>query len=431
MTRGRNPRDTRRSRIARGSISPHDVRRPDTVPDHAAEPDSEIVDVTVTALAAGGDGVARDDQGRVTFVARAAPGDRVRVRVVQATSSFARAEIVEILEPASTRVEPPCKHFVEGCGGCAWQHVARAEQLLAKQTIVVGALRKLEGLVVHDILDPGPPLGWRRRARFHVAGGKLGLFVLGSHRVLPIERCPQLEPELDEARALIARSTPPDGELALIRSRDGKIVVGVERGWRGAERVVGKLGIAGAVAGDRVFGESVIEVEAELVAGPWDFAQASALGNDALIATTRRVLGRGPGQLVELYAGGGNLTRGLVADGWDVIATDAAAPARTIPGVAFEVGLVQDVLVRIVAARSSRPVDAVVLDPPRSGALEALDGIIDLAPQRIVYVSCDPATLARDAARLVAAGYRAVEAWPIDLMPQTAHVEVVLQLVAK
>jgi 23S rRNA (uracil1939-C5)-methyltransferase len=386
---------------------------------------ADVVTVTITALAAGGDGVARDTAGRVTFVARAAPGDRVRARVVKASSSFARAEIEEVLEPSASRVTPPCKHFVEGCGGCAWQHVAHREQLLAKQTIVAGALRKLEGLVVHDIADPAPPLGWRRRARFHVAGGKLGLYVLGTRRVLPIERCPQLEPELDEARALIARSSPPDGELAMIRASDGKIVVGVERVWRGAERVVGKCGIAGVVAGDRAHAEPVVELEAELWTGPWDFAQASAAGNAALIAATRNALGIASGGrcVVELYAGSGNLTRGLVADGWDVIATDGAAPARPL-GVRFETGPVQEVLGRLTG-----PVDAIVLDPPRTGALEAIDGMVRLAPATIVYVSCDPATLARDAARLVAAGYRATDAWPIDLMPQTAHVEVVLRLV--
>lgn len=399
------------------------TRRPKT----GAPATPEVLDVTITALAAGGDGVARDVAGRVTFVPRGAPGDRVRARVTQASSSFARAEIIEVLEPAASRVTPPCPHFVAGCGGCAWQHVARSEQLLAKQTIVAGALRKLEGLVVHDVTDPAPPLGWRRRARFHVAGGKLGLYALGTRRVIPIESCPQLEPELDVARALVARSSPPDGELALIRSSAGKIVVGVERAWRGAERVVGKAGIAGVVAGERVHGEAVVELEAELVTGPWDFAQASAAGNAALIAATRSALGRGAGQrVVELFAGSGNLTRGLVADGWDVIATDAVAPAQP-PGGRFEVGPVQEVLARL--ASEAVPTDAIVLDPPRTGALEALDGIIQLAPRTIVYVSCDPATLARDAARLVDAGYRATDAWPIDLMPQTAHVEVVMRLV--
>ncbi|MEJ7603454.1 MAG: hypothetical protein WKG01_36545, partial [Kofleriaceae bacterium] len=243
-----------------------------------------------------------------------------------------------------------------------------------------------------------------------------------SHPVLPLDLSPQLEPALDAARALIARSTPPDGELALVRSHDGKIVVGVERSWRGAERLLGKLGIVGIITADRTHGEATVELEPGLLGGPWDFAQASAAGNAALIATTRQAVGRGPGRLVELHAGAGNLTRGLVADGWDVIASDGVQPAQ--PPARFELGPVEEVL-----ARLEGPIDALVLDPPRSGAPEAIDGIVRLAPSTIVYVSCDPATLARDVARLVAAGYRATDAWPIDLMPQTAHVEVVLRMI--
>ena len=148
------------------------------------------------------------------------------------------------------------------------------------------------------------------------------------------------------------------------------------------------------------------------MAGPFDFAQASADGNRALVARAAAALGPGPGRLLELYAGHGNLTRAVRAAGWDVVATDvvtgtAATDALELPG----------------------PFDAIALDPPRTGAADAIDGILRHAPRAIVYVSCDAATLARDAARLVAAGYVAADAWPIDLMPQTAHVEVVLRLV--
>ena len=125
---------------------------------------------------------------------------------------------------------------------------------------------------------------------------------------------------------------------------------------------------------------------------------------------------------MELYAGAGNITRALLVAQWEVIASDVIAPSHP-PATRFEVGPVDDVLRTLEG-----PVDAVVLDPPRSGAADAVDGIIRLAPRAIAYVSCDPATLARDAARLVASGYRAATAWPIDLMPQTSHVEVVMRI---
>lgn len=366
--------------------------------------------VEVTALAAGGDGVARDE-GRVTFVPRTAPGDRVRVRLVKETKSFARAELVEIVTPSPDRVVPPCPHFIAGCGGCSWQHVARSAQLAAKQQLVANALRKLD-VAIEPIADPCSPYGWRRRARFHVVGGKLGLYREGTHDVVPIEHCPQLEPPLDAA--LRAISTPPDGELVMLLGAG--IVIGTEKPWKGAAALVGKAGIVGVVAGETSYGKTRIAVEPGLVGGPWDFAQASTAGNAALIELARRAVGPAAGQMLELHAGAGNLTRGFRADGWTVTTADII-PGSDIVGSADQ-----------VLARAEGPFDAIVLDPPRTGALEAVPGILRHAPPVVVYISCDPATLARDAEKLAAGGYRAERAWPVDLMPQTAHVEVVLRL---
>ena len=384
------------------------------------------LELEVTALAAGGDGVARDAGGRVTFVPRTAPGDRVRVRLVKETKSYARGELAEVLAPSPDRVVPPCEYFVAGCGGCQWQHVARPAQLAAKQALVTNALRNLPGLVVEPVLDPAPPYGWRRRARFHVHGGKLGLYATASHRVIPIAHCPQLEPDLDAALRIVAQSSPPDGELAIVRGHRGEIVVGVERAWRGAGALVGRARIAGVVAAGERFGSTPIEIEPGLYGGPWDFAQASSAGNAKLVEVVLEALGRRdePTRLLELHAGTGNFTRAFVAAGCEVIASDVVAPAKPIDGARFEAGTAERVL-----ERAAGPFDAIVLDPPRTGSLEAMAGIAKHAPPLVVYISCDPATLARDAAKLVDAGYRAVRAWPVDLMPQTSHVEVVLQLV--
>ncbi len=393
-----------------------------TTPDNAAPPEAALaVELDITSLAAGGDGVGRDAGGRVTFVPRAAPGDRLRVQIVHATSSFARGELASVVTPSPARVEPACPHFLRRCGGCQWQHVARAEQLAAKQAIVAGGLRKLTGVQIHPISDPAPALGWRRRARFHIERGRAGLYELGATKVVAIDHCPQLEPALDAAYAIVAAATPPDGELALLLAHDGRVAVATERAWRGAALVIGRAGIVGVLAGDVPHGEVVLEIEPGLWGGPWDFAQASRAGNTALVAQARAALGRGPGRLLELYAGAGNFTRGFVADGWDVVATDAVAPPK--PPGGFHVGPVQDMLGKL--ARFG-PWDAIALDPPRTGAAEAIDGILRAAPRTILYVSCDVATLARDAARLT--GYRATDVGPLDIMPQTAHVEVVMRL---
>jgi 23S rRNA (uracil1939-C5)-methyltransferase len=378
--------------------------------------------IPITALAAGGDGVGRDADGRVTFVARTAPGDRVHARVVRATSSWAQAELVEVEVRGPARVEPVCPHVARGCGGCAWQHIGRPAQLAAKQALVDGALRKLAGLRVHPIADPAPALGWRRRARFHVSHGRTGLYELGGRHLVALDHCPQLEPALDAAYAEVCAAAPPDGELALLIAHDRRIAIASEEAWPGAARLIGRAGIAGVVAGGVAHGDAVLEIEPGLWGGPWDFAQASAAGNAALIAAVRAALGPGPGRLLELYAGAGNFTRGFAADGWDVIASDAARPPRPPPG--FATAPARDALARLPG-----PWDAIALDPPRTGAADAIEGILRAAPRRIVYVSCDPATLARDAAQLTAAGsYAATDAWPLDVMPQTAHVEVVMRL---
>ena len=205
-------------------------------------------ELKIESLAAGGDGVARDE-GRVTFVPRTAPGDRVRAQLVKTTSSFARAKLLEILAPSPARVSPPCPAFDRGCGGCAWQHVARAEQLAAKHANVAGQLRKLVGLTLHPIADPAPALGWRRRARFHAWGRQLGLYAEGSNELVPLSSCPQLEPALDDALAAIASAGPPDGEVALAIGHAGAVVVGIEAGWPTAASLVGVSGIVGVQTG--------------------------------------------------------------------------------------------------------------------------------------------------------------------------------------
>ena len=383
-------------------------------------------ELEITALAAGGDGVARDEGGRVTFVPRSAVGDRVRVNLVKQTKSFARGELVEVVTPSADRVTPPCEYFLAGCGGCSWQHINRPAQLAAKQAILAGALRKLEGLAIETIADPAPPYGWRRRARFHIAGGKVGLYAEGTQRVIPIAHCPQLERDLDAALHVVAAASPPDGELMLLRGHKGEIVASVEHGWRGAPALIGRAGIVGILAGRDAHGTATIEVEPGLFGGPRDFAQASAAGNTALVAVARKALGKGPGQLLELHAGAGNLTRAFTEDGWTVHASDTAQPPRpSTPAPASFRTAPADV----VLDKAKGPFDAIVLDPPRTGAPEAMAGVIKQAPRTVVYVSCDPATLARDALELVKAGYRAERAWPIDLMPQTSHIEVVLRLV--
>ncbi len=395
----------------------------------AAAAPAELRELTIDSLAAGGDGVGRGADGKVMFVPRTAPGDRVRVAVVQETASFARGELREVVEPSPSRRSPPCPRFAAGCGGCQWLHVDEAAQRAAKQAVVATALRQLPGLHISPITAPiaalVPPLGWRRRARFHVQGGALGLYAARSRQLVEVTQCPQLDPRLDAALPAIAAQAPPDGELAMAVGQGGRIALAHAAAWPAAEHLIGRAGIVGVFAGGRSFGEPVLELEAGLWGRADAFAQASAEGNAAILAAVTAALGPGEGRsLVELFAGAGNLTRAIVAAGWRVVASDVTRPAQPLPGVELIVADAAAAMQQL-AGRGGE-FAAAVLDPPRTGAREIVAPLAQLGAARIVYVSCDAATLARDAAALAQLGYRAVHAQPIDTMPQTAHLEVVL-----
>ncbi len=231
--------------------------------------------------------------------------------------------------------------------------------------------------------------------------------------MIAIADCPQLEPTVAAAYREVARASPPDGELAIVGNPQGEVAVATEQPWPAGRALAGRAGIVTDPPG-------WIDLDGAQV-GPWDFAQASDAGNAAIARSAVAALGVPPSPdaaLLELHAGAGNLTRGYRAVG---LAGDRQRhrPARRAR---------RRRRARLAGDASAGPFAAVALDPPRTGAADAIPGIIRHAPGVVVYVACDVSTLARDAARLVDGGYRATDAWPIDAMPQTAHVEVVLRL---
>jgi len=401
------------------------------------------LELTIDSLAAGGDAVGRAGDGRVVFVPYAAPGDRVRARVVESKRQYARAELISVASASPERVEPPCPLFRERtCGGCAWQHVAHPAQARAKHAIAASALRRpiARGLDLLPIEAPVEPYGWRRRARLHwdrpasSPSALIGFVAPRSHRLTRVDACPQLEPALEGALEPLHRVLGPGlfqrGEIDLLASPSGDVQVAVrgpcQRG--AAEALLGQGGVVGVILGRHVFGESALEIEP----GQWGqadrFAQASRAGNRALLAAVDRAAGpRAGARVLELHAGSGNLTRVLADGAAGVLAVDGR-PGRPSaePNVVWRTGEVAEVADQLAAA--GERFDLVALDPPREGARSLCQSIAALGPRRIVYVSCDPATLARDLDQLAELGYAARWAQPIDLMPQTAHIEVVVAL---
>lgn len=404
---------------------------------------TRTLELTIDTLVAGGDGLARDPDGRVVFVPHAAPGDRARVRLVDERKQFARGEIEALLAPSPDRADPPCPLFRERtCGGCAWQHVSAPAQAQAKDAIVASALRHAmgDGMVLMRIQTPAPPYHWRRRARLHwvrppgSVAAVVGLFAPRSHRVTKVEACPQVEPAVEAALEPIHRMLAPAlqqrGEIDVLADPSGRVQIAV-RGpcLRGvAERLVGQGPIVGVIAADGVHGEADLELEPGHRVRADRFAQASRAGNEALrAAVDRAARPRDGARVLELHAGSGNFTLALCEGAAEVVAVDTRpGPAASHPRLTWQTGEAEAVT-RALATAGER-FDLVVLDPPREGARALMAPLADLAPARIVYVSCDPATLARDLAELSQRGYVADTAQPIDLMPQTSHVEVVVTL---
>lgn len=403
---------------------------------------AEKVDLAIDSLAAGGDGVGRDGDGRVVFVPRTAPGDRVRVALLEDRGSFARARLEALIEPGPGRVEPECALFAAGsCGGCQWLHLDIETQRSAKVELAASALRHLiaGGLELLPLSVPTPPLRWRRTARLHwfrprgSARAIVGFTAPRSRRITDVEVCLQLAPELEAAAVAIRSKLAPGlvkrGEIDLVLGAEGVLV---RVAGPVSRRVLAELGAEAGIAGVRGRGPSIgaesVDVEPGVAVRAGDFVQASAAGNRALVDIVADWAGAAPGRVLELFAGSGNFTRRLCEGADSVVAVDRGAGPRVArDNLRWHRAAAAAATARLATA--GEHFDLVVLDPPRTGARDIVAPLAALAPSRIVYVSCDPATLARDAAALAERGYRATRAQPLDLMPQTSHVEIVLELV--
>lgn len=395
------------------------------------------VTIEIDGLAPGGDAVGRQrdppdaigpHDGRATFVPLAAPGERVRARIDRDKGRVAWAELVAIERASPDRVPPPCPVF-GACGGCQWQHVSIEAQRAAKRSIVERAL----ATSVAAVIVAGPSLGYRDRAKLAVGpGGTLGFHARRSSDIVDVPECPLFGPEL--ARALPALR-------ALARGLAAGVEIDVQAGVGGvhvnvahadatsaahARREIDRLGAAGvvglSVGGKPTLGSAEIDVTEPggppLAVPAGGFAQVGRAANAALVAALLEAVGRAPGVVLELYAGSGNFTRHLLGVAWSVHASDGDPAAvargrRNAPGAAW------------ASQPQAIAADTVVLDPPREGADQTHLAAALRARRRIVYVSCDPQTLGRDARALKAGGFHLMHAAALDLMPQTFHVEVV------
>ncbi len=394
-------------------------------------------------LAHGGEAVGRL-AGKAIFVAGGIPGERVRVEIVEDAPRYSRACLVEVLEPSPDRVTPPCPYYAE-CGGCHLQHIRYERQLAAKAEIVRQQLTRLAGLAeppVLPMLGMAEPWAYRNHVQLHVQGGAVGYQASRSHNIVRVEHCPIAHPLL---ASLWPREMPCGVERLALRAgvATGERLVLLEAaalpepastGWPAEVNVVADLGgRAVALQGVPWYHERLFERELRVSAR--SFFQNNTAQAQVLIDCVREALALDSGEvLLDAYCGVGAFLllllppggRGLGIESFPEAVADARVNARALHSgqVTFLEGDVARVL-----ARRALTCDAVVLDPPRAGcSTQALARIIETGARRIAYVSCDPATLARDIGHLQRSGYRLERVQPVDMFPQTYHIECVALL---
>lgn len=444
----------------------------------SASTEKQMLELTVSGLAFRGHGIARTSDGQVVFLPYAVPGDIVRARIVESKGDYLRGAIERIEKPSADRVTPPCRHFGR-CGGCQWLHLSDEAQLYWKAEILRDQLARLGGfrdVPLGPLVRPTDGLGYRNRAQLQVreveGSYQFGFFAPASHRVVPVGTCPLLHPMLNDILEALARQHAPP--LA-------KLVPAVQEAWllasprsnqslltlvgRQAERAslrhlfftlreraphLAGLVLMGAekTARSQVgrsepaprfldrFGDGHLTMQAggyRFRVDASSFFQPTEAAAEALIDLVLEMAALdGSEQVVDLYCGVGTFTVPLAERAESVVGVEGNP--RAVRDAEFNIkaaGLAENGrILRMPVSRALETralgdeADIVVVDPPRLGLERAvLEGIVALQPRRIIYVSCDPSTLARDLKRLVQRGYELRHIRPLDLFPQTYHIE--------
>lgn len=399
--------------------------------------------VRIERIAAGGDGVGRLTEGRVVFVPRTAPGDVVDLGNVKRHKGFARAVVGSLVEPSPVRVAPRCAHYdADACGGCALQHMSYDAQLAAKAGFVNDAFARIAKLPVPPVeVVPNPrPFGWRTRlsVTVDIVSGDVGLHPLGlPDEVFDLVACPISTEGLQRLwAALNARRDLWPGRCERLTIREDRggglhVVAHDSDEWLRATELAAAMlgdGVTATLWAQPTNGTAVVAA-GPASSGATFFEQVDPAMGDVVRAHALAALGDVAGHAVwDLYAGIGETSAALAAAGAAVESVEADALAvdeakrRGPASVRRYTSRVEDILDRLAAPA------LVIANPPRSGLGPVVtDALAGRGARRIVYVSCDPATLARDVARLVP-GYHVESVRAFDSFPQTAHVETVVSL---
>jgi len=383
----------------------------------------EFVEVELDGI--GPDGTATGMLGSdVVSAAFGLPGERVELEVWERRDGCVSGRVSRVPRPSPDRIAPPCPYFGI-CGGCQWQHVTYERQLVYKRDNVRGRLAEagFSDVPVAPALPAPATYGYRNHARFSIGRkyGELGYATRHFHRFFRVDACPIMHPRIDEVLAATQRRAAGHQLAVRVGVHTGDLLVNPPQEGEDLPYESGQKWLEEELLGRRY------RVSAAA------FFQVNTLQAERLIATAGDLLDlRASDVLLDLYCGVGAFGLALVSRVRRVIGVEESAAALKdarhnaagLTNVEFLVGRAEDVL-----AGLDEPVDAAIVDPPRIGCRPgALDALLRLRPRRLVYVSCDPASLARDLRILVDGGFALQKVQPVDMFPQTAHVEAVALL---
>ncbi len=401
----------------------------------------ERLTIDLSELAHGGSAVGRGKRKRTVFVPGGIPGEKVRVEIHSEKNKYAYANLISVLKPSPDRVEPKCDYFMV-CGGCHWQHMTYEAQLAAKQTITIDQMARIGNLknahVVPTLANVEP---WAYRVEMNLSptkNGRLGFWSPKQKEVIPIDACPITRPELlellsdvdlqlDGLRKLTLRLGDDEAMLAAIEV-DGVEAPELEMDFPVSVTIVLPDKTSASLVGDNFVVQAVKGRDFRISPGCY-FAPNPA-GMDLVVETVLRYAHlSGQETVLDLYSGVGILTSFLADKAQNVIAVeinpdgvaDTAVNLATRENVSVYEGAVEDVLPQL----NIEP-DVIVLNPSNQGITrEATELILEKRPSKIIYVSSDVATFARDGRKFSFSGYDLKEIQPIDMRPQTFHIDLV------
>ncbi len=403
-------------------------------------PEDNTFELELTGMAHGGSAIGRHE-GRTIFVPYVIPGERIRARVVEDKGRYARAEVVEMLTPSPDRVTPRCPHFGPGlCGGCQWQHIDYAAQLRLKHEVVIDQLERVGKIKAPRVLEtlPAPdPWAYRVHVTFHMDdAGAPGFWADDNRRIVPIEECHIIRPELMDLLDELAFEETTVNHVRLYVGSDGALMLALSAADDEPPELETDLPVSvNFLLSDNEPLNLIGSTHARYaIRGRWfrvtagGFFQVNPPVAGLLVDEVMRRLNlTGVENVLDLYSGVGLFSAFIAeraalvtaVESYPPAVTDAEANLAEFDNVDLIEGAVEDALPDLEG-----PYAAAVIDPPRTGMTPAaLDALVAHAPRTLVYVSCDPATLARDAARLLKHGYTLVETQPVDMFPQTFHIE--------